>query len=273
MSMFTNVSPGEQNKLAQSLSLLALVGTAFLLALLVSEIRSYKFIGQGLNPTNVITVSGDGEVFATPDVANLSFSVLGKGATPAAAQEKVNQTMSKIIDSLKKAGILEKDIKTINFSSNPVYSYPDQKPCGVGMPCYYPTRSDGTITGYEVDQTTSVKIPKTEDASKILGSLAALGATNISGVTFSVDNEDEYKVEARAAAIAKAKAKAEQLAKDLDVKLVRIVSFSENGNYPIYYTKDSAVMGMGGAETAPSPVLSPGENKITSNVTITYEIR
>lgn len=52
MSMFTNVSPGEQNKLAQSLSLLALVGTAFLLALLVSEIRSYKFIGQGLNPTN-----------------------------------------------------------------------------------------------------------------------------------------------------------------------------------------------------------------------------
>lgn len=270
--MFNNISEGEQNKLAQSLSLLALVAAVLLVAMLVSQIRSYKFIGQGVPPANVITVSGDGEVFSKPDIANISFSVIGKGATPAVAQEKVNQTMTKITEALTKMGIAEKDIKTTNFISRPVYSYPNQKTCSAGGPCYYPYDGERNITSYEVEQWTSVKIRKVNEASKTLGGLGELGATNVSDITFSVDNEDKLKEEARAEAIAKAKTKAEQLAKDLGVKLGRIVSFSENGNYPMYYKSDM-VMGMGGGEAAPSPVISPGENKITSNVSITYEIR
>lgn len=271
--MFNNISEGEQNKLAQTLSLLALVAAALLVAMLVSQIRSYKFIGQGVTPSNTITVSGDGEVFVMPDVANISFSVLGKGATPGVAQEKVNKTMAEIVEALLKMGIAEKDVKTINFVSRPVYSYPNQKTCASGGPCYYPYEGERTITSYEVEQWTSVKIRKVDNASKTLGGLGELGATNVSDITFSVDDEDKPKKEARAEAITKAKQKAEQLAKDLGVKLGQIVSFSENGNYPMYYRTNVDMMekGVGGSTSA--PVISPGENKITSNVSITYEIR
>ena len=61
-------------------------------------------------------------------------------------------------------------------------------------------------------------------------------------------------------------------AKSLGVKLVKIVGYSEGGNYPVYYDKmavSAAPMGMGGAEA----VIPTGENKITSNVSITYEIK
>ena len=62
---------------------------------------------------------------------------------------------------------------------------------------------------------------------------------------------------------------------DNNVGLTTQFNFYENGNYPIYYGMEkSAVMGMGGdSVVAPAPAVSPGENKITSNVSITYEIR
>ena len=70
-----------------------------------------------------------------------------------------------------------------------------------------------------------------------------------------------------------AKEKAKVLASELGVGLGKVVSFSENsGGYPMYVEKrmmDSALV----SSVAPAPVLPKGENKITSNVSITYEIR
>ena len=83
--------------------------------------------------------------------------------------------------------------------------------------------------------------------------------------------------QARDEAIADAKQKAEMLAKQLGVRLVRVVSYNDSGNYPQpMYARDMAY-GMGGAENqstkAVAPSISIGENKVTSNVSITYEIR
>ena len=99
----------------------------------------------------------------------------------------------------------------------------------------------------------------------------------MSGLSFTIDDEDELRAEARADAIEDAEGKADELAAQLGVTLVRIVGFSEDGNgyYPAPYLKrevmtmaaDSAVGG------AVAPELPMGENKIQSNVTITYEIR
>ena len=56
--------------------------------------------------------------------------------------------------------------------------------------------------------------------------------------------------------------------------LVRIMNFSETGNYP-----RPIVYGMGAAKDmevssiAPAPEIAAGENKVTSNVSISYEIK
>jgi uncharacterized protein YggE len=81
------------------------------------------------------------------------------------------------------------------------------------------------------------------------------------------------QAQARQKAIDNAKEKANVLAKQLGVKLMRIVSFSEGGYYPVanlsYAAKDMASE-MGGA--APTPNIQTGENKVTVNVSIVYEI-
>ncbi|MFZ2769688.1 MAG: SIMPL domain-containing protein, partial [Minisyncoccia bacterium] len=114
------------------------------------------------------------------------------------------------------------------------------------------------------------------DAGKALASVGDKGATNISGLTFTNDDPDKVMKEAKAEAIKDAKSKAEDLAKSLGVRLVKVVGYYDNsqGGYPIM--ADSA--GFNGVSmmkaTAPSaPTVPTGENKVTANVTVTYEIR
>jgi uncharacterized protein len=132
-----------------------------------------------------------------------------------------------------------------------------------------------TLRGYEINQMVEVKVRKTEDAGKLLSGIGSQGVTNVSGLSFTVDNEEGIKAEAREAAINDAKAKADVLAKQLGVKIVRIVSFNESGDYPIFYSKTMAANGSARdmAEQAMAPELPAGEHKVISNVSIVYEIR
>ena len=82
---------------------------------------------------------------------------------------------------------------------------------------------------------------------------------------------DKVQAEARDKAIADAKEKAKVLAKSLGVKLSKIISFSEGGYQPVYYAMEAKGMGMGG-DSAPVPQVPVGENRVTSNITIVYEI-
>ncbi len=89
---------------------------------------------------------------------------------------------------------------------------------------------------------------------------------------YVVDNNEDYMNIARGAAITDAKNKASVLAAQLGVKIVRIVSFTENNNriYPPMY----ATMSMKAEAVADStPSLPVGQNTVTSNVSITYEIK
>lgn len=243
----------------------------FLLAKTVSEVSGMRFIGAGTPAMNTITVEGDGEAVAIPDIAEFSFSVVEKASTVAAAQDSATKKMNAAIDYLKKQSIDEKDIKTISYNVGPQYEW--QTSVCVNGSC----GGRSVLTGYEVRQTVLVKVRDTAKAGGLLSGIGSTGATELSGLTFSVDNDDELKDSAREEAINKAQKQADTLANQLGVRLVRIVNFSENGGggYPVpMYSRDA--VGMGGAvmnETKVAPSVPSGENKITSHVTITYEIR
>jgi uncharacterized protein YggE len=253
---------------ATALGVLAL----FLLVGTVSELKSYHYIGSGINPTNTISVSGHGEVFAVPDTATFNFTVNETATDVATAQSKATTNANAIIAYLKGQGIAETDIQTTDYSVNPQYSYQQSAcPNSGGVAIYCPPGKQ-TITGYEVSQTVSVKVHDTSKAGGLLSGVGSKGASNISGLSLTVSNQDVLTIQARDKAIQDAKAKADALAKSLGVSIVRIVGFSEGGNGPVYYAKSSGAMAMDVA-AAPAPAIPTGQNKITDDVTITYEIQ
>lgn len=264
-----------QNEYRKNLSRFALIFliivSVYFVVKVFSEWRSYDLMG---NQANTITLSGHGEVNAVPDIATIYFTALSSKNTQKDASDEVNTKMKQILDFLKSSEVDEKDIKTENYNSYPKYSNPSPCPVYYGerdlmMPCI---QSESKIIGYTVSQGVTVKVRKVDDASIIIDGINKIGVTNMSGPNLAIDDEDELKVEARKLAINDAKKKAKVLSKDLGVRLGKIMSFSENGNYPMpmYYAKDMALSSVG--ESAPAQ-LPKGENTISSDVSITYQIR
>ena len=262
-----------KTKLFKALTVLAMLGAVLVGAMVISEVKGYRFIGGGVSASNTISVSGEGEVFAAPDIANISFTVREDAKKVSDAQDKVTTKVKVALAGVRKQGVADKDIKTQNYSSYPKYEWQEGTVSCMGLNCppYRPGKQ--VIVGYEVSQTVTIKVRDLEKVNTIVDGLAAAGVTEMQGPNFAIDDEDGLKAEARKIAIDKARAKAEVLAKDLGVSLVRIVSFSEGGYYPMYARATSASMekGMGGDVGAPE--IPQGEEKITSSVTVTYEIR
>ncbi|MGB3922057.1 MAG: SIMPL domain-containing protein [Minisyncoccia bacterium] len=244
-----------------------IVLAVFLAAEALGSLKGLKAIDPAYNS---ISVSGEGEIVAPPDVAVFSFSVSADAKSVSDAQGEVTEKMNSILDGLETMGVEEKDIKTTDYSIWPKYKY---EPL-ICTTMYCPP-SRQVEDGYTVTHSVSVKVRKTEQAGEALALVGEKGATNLSGISFVVDDPDKILEEARAMAIADAKEKAKALSKDLGVRLVRVVSFYDNtgGGIPSY----GEAMGMGGDMVrnikAPAPTIPMGENKITVNVTVVYEIR
>ncbi|MEK7460183.1 MAG: SIMPL domain-containing protein [Patescibacteria group bacterium] len=262
-----------KTKLNNVLTILAMAVAVLVIAMIITEIKNYRFIGGGVSATNTIAVSGESEVYATPDIATITFSVREESKKLADAQDKVNKKVQTALAEVRKAGVAEKDIKLQNYSSYPKYEWtPGNVSCmGLDCPPAYPGKQ--VLMGYEVSQSVIITVRNLDAVNALVDGLGTAGVTDMQGPNFAIDKKDALEAEARKQAIDKARAKAEVLADDLGVTLVRVVSFSEGGNYPIYGRPMMALSKEASGGDSSMPELPQGEEKITSNVTITYEIR
>lgn len=223
----------------------------------------------GMGPTS-INIVGTGEVVAVPDIAQFSFSVRGEGADAAIAQEASGSVINAVMAYLKESAVEERDIKTEGYNMYPKYRYED-RPCPFGSYC--PGSGEQIADGFEVTQTITVKVRATDKAGALLAGVGELGATDISGLTFTTDNPEALKDEARTLAIADAKAKAEKLADDLGVELVKMIGYYEDMPYaPSPYYAMEADMSVKSESGFAGPETPMGEGTITSTVNLTYEI-
>jgi uncharacterized protein YggE len=240
---------------------LLFVLTIYVFVSVQNKIKEGRYIGQEIESKNTITVSGSGEVYAKPDLALTTFSVLTEKKTIAKAMEENTEKMNAVIDSIKEQGVEEKDLKTTSFNIYPRYEWREKTQ-------FYPS-GRRILVGYEIRQSLEVKIRDMEKIGVIIQKATDAGANQVGDLRFTIDDQDEVKKQARGQAIDKAKEKAEELASQLGVKLVRIVSFNEGGIVPRYYALEEAI-GMGGEDKALQ--IEVGENKIEVSVSITYEI-
>lgn len=224
-----------------------------------NEVQSGKYIGQDITPSSTISISGKGEVFVKPDIAKISVSVEKEAVSVTEAQNQATEAINKITSFLKESSVEDKDIKTTNYNIYPRYDWIE--------------KTGRVFRGYVVSQTLEIKIRKIDKTGEILAGVTKAGANQVGGVSFTIDDEEAVKREARQKAINDAQTKAEQLAKDLGVKIVRLVNFSESGNGGIimpYKMEAMEATGMGGGG---EPEIPSGENTVTINVYLTYEIK
>lgn len=207
------------------------------------------------------TVQGKGEVTAVPDTALVSFGVSKTASSVDTAKDQVNTIINKITDDLKGLGIDPKNIKTVNYSVNPNYDY---------------SNGSQKINGYVVNADVQARIQPIDKANQAIDLATKDGATNVGNVQFVIDEKKRKELEeqARKEAIDAAKEKAQSISKASGIRLGRLVDVQESGNdfQPVpmmsaLKVEDSRAAG----QAVPPTELNPGENKVTSNVTLSYE--
>jgi len=143
----------------------------------------------------LLNVSAQAEASRVPDVATLSAGVVTQAADGNAAMRQNAEQMAKVVAAIKAAGIPEKDVQTSGISLNPQYRYAENEP--------------PKITGYQASNTVSLKVRDIAKLGKVLDALAAVGANQINGPSFEIDQPEPVYDEARLAALKKAQARAE----------------------------------------------------------------
>ena len=107
---------------------------------------------------------------ATPDLAEITFSVVSTGQNPQTLQTNNTNKMNAALQFLASQNIATSDIATTGYDLEPAYNYDN-------------TTQSNYITGYTLTQTVTVKIHDLTNVATVLGGLAPLGVNQIGGVT------------------------------------------------------------------------------------------
>lgn len=203
-----------------------------------------------------LTVTAEGKVTRTPDVAEVSGGVVTMAPTAAGAMRENAERMTAVVAAVRKAGVAERDIQTTGLTLAPQYRYDNNQP--------------PVLTGYQATNTISVRIRKISETGKLLDTLVGVGANQLNGPNFRVDAADAALDEARVAAVGTARTRADLYAKAAGMRVKRIASISESAGFdpgPRPMMMRSAKM----EQAADSPV-APGEVALTVNVTMVFEL-
>ena len=206
-----------------------------------------------------ITVSAEALVSVEPDQAEIDIGVVAEAKTAAQAAKDNAAKLAAVIAEIKKIIKAGDQTKTVGYSVTPTYRTPN--PREGGKP---------EIVGYTATNVVQVKMTSIQDVGRLIDATTAAGANRIQRLVFTLKDQDAAQREALRNATTKAKQKAEDVAKALGVKIVRVMSVTENerGFQPI--VRDRVAM-TAAAAPAPTPIES-GSVEVRSSVTLVAEV-
>jgi uncharacterized protein YggE len=207
--------------------------------------------------TRTLEVSGQGEVKATPDMAELGVAIETSGPTAATAASENADLTQKVVVALK-SKLGEKGKATT--SGYALFAQYNDKP-GQDKP---------RVTGYRADNSIKVETSALELLGPVIDAAIAAGANRIDSLSFKLRDDSTARNAAIGKAAKDAGLQAQALATSLGVHLKRIVhalTGSEPRPLPIQYGMAATRM----MAAAPTPI-EPNDVSISASVSVTYEI-
>jgi uncharacterized protein YggE len=210
-------------------------------------------------PVPTLSVQAIGTVEAAPDTAVVTVGVMSQSKTAGPALTENNARMRKLMEDLRGAGIEARDLATSGFTIEPVVVYP-------------PPAADGSqepprVTGYRVDNRVTVRIRDIGATGDLLDRVVRIGANQVQGIAFTVEDDEALLAEARTRAMRAAEAKARTYAEAGGFTLRRLLLVKEQVGGPIVFP--NARMQEMSADSVP---VAPGEQELSVTVEVNWEI-
>ncbi|MDT3427326.1 uncharacterized protein YggE [Paenibacillus forsythiae] len=209
---------------------------------------------------NIVSVVGKGELSMKPDIVYLSIGVDTSASTAQEAQKANGAKIQKLTALLKNTwGINEKDIQTAEFYVQPNYTYNEKE--------------GQQVKGYNAHHVLQVAYRDLAKVGALLDAASEAGANNIGNARFAVEDTSAFEAQVIEKAMANADVKAVAIAKAAKRTLGQVLTVSQNdaSTIPVFYEgamRAESKM----ADNAGGTAVQPGEVKITTQLSVMYQL-
>jgi uncharacterized protein YggE len=156
-----------------------------LVVLAFANLYPTTILAEETSQPGTISIQGEGEVYAEPDLAYVSSGVVSEAGNAREALSANSANMAALIELLKSTGVADRDIQTSNFNVQPQYDY---------------NKSGGNrhkIVGYLVSNNVSVRIRDLDNLGTVLDQMVSVGANSIDQVSFAKNDTKALNDQAR----------------------------------------------------------------------------
>jgi uncharacterized protein len=210
-----------------------------------------------------VSVTGESEETARPDIAILTLHVTGDRPTANdASNENARVTMA-VIDGLKTSGVDAKDISTVAYSLIPLMV--EQRDPKTGQTVKF------VPSGFRASNTLQVKLREIDRAGAFIAASVQNGAL-YQGIAYDLSDREAREDRLRVKAVENAAHRASLLAEGAHLKLGPLRSLSDAGGGPTPQPRMMArAMSASADAVAPLPI-EPGEISLSQSVSATFEL-
>ena len=219
----------------------------FVLFLLISTMT----IAQNQTPT--VEVVGEGIVYATPDMVNISISIEKEGLDLKNLRQKNGEAVAQVLQ------LLSKELPMENFQTSYVSLYKDDY---------------NKLNKYRVVQNINIKLEDISKYDNLMNAIFDAGVNRIDGISFGVKNKEKLLQEARVAAIDDARKKALLYAVSLDQNIGKAIQIKEVNSHfnDIQPVERMSKMSLGSPANGSDNTLAVGKIAIEAQVNVAFEL-
>ena len=219
----------------------------FVLFLLISTMA----IAQNQTPT--VEVVGEGIVYATPDMVNISISIEKEGLDLKNLRQKNGEAVAQVLQ------LLSKELPMENFQTSYVSLYKDDY---------------NKLNKYRVVQNINIKLEDISKYDNLMNAIFDAGVNRIDGISFGVKNKEKLLQEARVAAIDDARKKALLYAVSLDQNIGKAIQIREVNSHfnDIQPVERMSKMSLGSPANGNDNTLAVGKIAIEAQVNVAFEL-
>lgn len=203
------------------------------------------------NQTPTVEVVGEGIVYATPDMVNISISIEKEGLDLKNLRQKNGEAVAQVLQ------LLSKELPMENFQTSYVSLYKDDY---------------NKLNKYRVVQNINIKLEDISKYDNLMNAIFDAGVNRIDGISFGVKNKEKLLQEARVAAIDDARKKALLYAVSLDQNIGKAIKIREINSHfnDIQPVERMSKMSLG--STGSDNTLAVGKIAIEAQVNVAFEL-
>jgi uncharacterized protein len=207
------------------------------------------------NAARTVRSPGEGHISVAPDVAHIVVGVDAQDEKIGRANADATARMRKVMDTIEKAGIAAKDVRTVRYSVEPVRSFNNNPP------------NQSAIVGYRVVNQVLVTLRDLRRIGDFLDRVVTAGANDLGELTFEKEDVSVERARALDRAVADARARATTLAKAAGGTLGEALQVNEAAHLGVPYSTAVRVSMSSG------PPVAAGELEIYASVEVVFALR